>query len=236
MKTLDYLNLTNHFGKNVTIDWAEDTTNNSVPLPELGEGGILVSAPDGRKESTGEPSFPELRHIIKSPATRYQLVMGDGSPGQSWKCIYDNMNNTSQSVQLPEDLPIENLKDMIMFVKYKHSHSGYKGILGFVFSWHDAQDYFEDGRSWTAHCLTPPTERVQLYTPSKKLSITTDTIDYSLSLENKALSLWESIETKTSYINATDSSNIVTGESNQSGGDYLYITQVFILKDLPVTP
>lgn len=233
MKTLDYLNLTNHFGKNVTIDWAENTTNNSVPLPELGEGSVLVSVPDGRKESTGEPSFPELRHIIKSPATKYQLVMGDGSPGQSWKCIYDNMSNTAQAIQLPYDFKVD--KDMIMLVKYTHPHSGYKGVLGFVFSWHDSQDYFEDDKPWYAHCLTPPTESVILRTPNKKLEIDAHTIEYSLSLQIDVLKLGENITTKSSYINA-ETSNIVTGTYSQSDRGYLYITQVFILKDLPVTP
>ena len=234
MKLLDYLELTNHFGNGITIDWAEETSYGTVTLPTLAEGGVLVSTPDGRVDSNGNPKFPGLRHIIKSPATKHQLVMGDGNPGQSWKCIYDNMNNTAQAIQLPYDFKVD--KDMIMLIKYKHPRSGYKGILGFVFSWHESQDYFDDDQSWYACCLTPPTERVQLYTPSKKLNITADTISYGLVLENKTLSLWESIETKTSYINATDPSNAVTGTQTQSGSDNLYITQVFILKDLPVTP
>jgi hypothetical protein len=229
MKTLDYLNLTNHFGKNVTIDWAEDTTNNSVPLPELGEGGVLVSAPDGRKESTGEPSFPELRHIIKSPATKYQLVMGDGNPGQSWKCIYDNMNNTSHSVQLPEDFPIENLKDMIMFVKYKYPDNDYySGTLGFIFSWHDAQDYFEEGHSWYADCLTPPQCEVTVSAKDNG-SISVWDVTYGLGLQNRALSL---------YRNESGISLHLSPLSEFKGGGEvpLHITQVFILKDLPVTP
>lgn len=226
MKNLNYLESTDYFGRAVTLDVAVDPEVDGKSLPERENPRVLVITEDARK--VGETkSYPDLRHITQAAAGPTQVVMGDGSPGYTWKNIYSA--DTTAVKYAPVSKQFKFIPGLPILILYTSSSSlpnttalisTYMGTVALDKYGNSNIRNITGSKSTTTIVNSPAYDnKLSLVATNDDFTCVFNKVDYNFSLSKHTIK----------YSVVIDGTNTVTQSDTTKD---LYILQIYVLTDI----